>query len=331
MQDPRKNQWFLTGFLVIILGIVAVVWLSLGTREKQVFTSLALAVLLVVLVGAIIVAIGYDRKGWSARAGALTGIFIGASVGLLTIGLFCIAEGNAVGNVTYTLLGTAGVGAGAVLLWVLRMFPPSPQAAAASRTSQIIKIPRFLRFQSQASPGQLPATPTPAHAHRKGSVFISYRREDSPDVTGRIYDRLVQVYGQESVFKDIDSIPFGIDFRAYLSGAIGKCEAVLVVIGQHWLTVTNADGKPRLEDEGDFVRMEIEEALKRNIPVIPLLVQEASMPGEAALPPSLKALAYRNGVEVRHDPDFHNDMDRLINSLERILDHSATAKGQRDQ
>ncbi len=331
MRDSRKNQWFLTGFLVIILGIVAIVWLSLGTREKQVFTSLGLIILLVTLVGGIMVAIGYGRKGWGARAGALTGVFVGASVVLVTIGLFCIAEGNAVGNVTYTLLGIASVGAGAMLLWVLRMFPPSPQAAAASRTSQIIKIPSFLRSQLQASPNPLPATPAPAHVHRTGSVFISYRREDSPDVTGRIYDRLVQVYDKESVFKDIDSIPFGIDFRAYLSSAIGKCEAVLVVIGEHWLTVTNANGKLRLEDEGDFVRMEIEAALERNIPVIPLLVQGASMPGEAALPPSLKALAFRNGVYVRHDPDFHNDMDRLISSLERILDHVAAAKGQPDQ
>jgi hypothetical protein len=331
MQDYRKNQWFLTGFLVVILAIVAIAWLSLGTREKQVFISLGLVILLVALVGGILIAVGYARKGWSAKAGALTGVFVGGSVSLVTIGLFSIAEGNAVGNVTYTLLGIASVGAGAMLLWALRMFPPSQQAAVASRTSQVIKIPSFLRSQRQTSPNRTPVTPTPEHSHRTGCVFISYRREDSPDVTGRIYDRLVQIYGKDSVFKDIDSIPFGTDFRKYLSSAIGQCEAVLVVIGEHWLTVTNADGKPRLEDEGDFVRMEIEAALERSIPVIPLLVQGASMPGESVLPPSLKALAYRNGVYVRHDPDFHNDMDRLIKSLGRILDHGSTANVRRDQ
>jgi formylglycine-generating enzyme required for sulfatase activity len=144
-------------------------------------------------------------------------------------------------------------------------------------------------------------------------VFISYRRDDSADVAGRIYDRLIARFGTGNVFKDVDSIPLGIDFRQHLTRA---------VIGRDWLRITNEAGQRRLDDPRDFVRIEIEAALQRDIPVIPLLVQRASMPAEEELPESLRGLAYRNGIAVRADPDFHRDMDRLIGQMERLF-HSA--------
>ena len=146
-------------------------------------------------------------------------------------------------------------------------------------------------------------------------ILISYRREDSADVTGRIYDRLIQQFDRETVFKDVDSIPLGVDFRIYLDEQVAKCEVFLAVIGRDWMKNMGSTGKTRLDDPRDFVRIEIESALKRQIPVIPVLVSGASIPPAGRLPVSLQDLSFRNGIPVRPDPDFHRDMDRLIEYL----------------
>jgi hypothetical protein len=158
------------------------------------------------------------------------------------------------------------------------------------------------------------------HVPRRLTIFMSYRRDDSADVSGRIYDRLVQRFGREQVFKDVDSIPLGVDFRKHLEQIVASCDMVIAIIGDRWLT-TAASGVRRLDDPKDFVRIEREVALRRDIPVIPLLVRGAEVPIEAELPPPLAALSYRNGIAVRPDPDFHRDMDRLIEGLEA---HSAS-------
>jgi len=153
-------------------------------------------------------------------------------------------------------------------------------------------------------------------------IFVSYRRQDSADVTGRIYDRLVQHFDKAHVFKDVDSIPLGVDFREHLGGVVGKCDVLLAVVGNEWLAA-DSTGRRRVDDTKDFVRIEIEAALERNIPVIPLLVRGASVPDENDLPASLAPLSFRNGIAVRSDPDFHRDMDRLIAGLEDHLSRRA--------
>jgi Tol biopolymer transport system component len=154
-------------------------------------------------------------------------------------------------------------------------------------------------------------------------IFISYRRSDNPDATGRIYDRLVAEFGKAKVFKDVDSIPLGRDFRSYLNEIVGDCAAVLAIVGPRWADACNQAGQRRLEDPDDFVRIELEAALARNIPVVPVLVGNALMPGSAQLPASLTALAFRQSIEVRPDPDFHNDSTRLVAALRKILDPNA--------
>jgi hypothetical protein len=149
------------------------------------------------------------------------------------------------------------------------------------------------------------------------AIFISYRRDDSSDVTGRIYDRLIQHFGENSVFKDVDSIPLGADFRKHLGDSVGRCDVVLTVIGRQWLV--GDVGQRRLDDVRDFVRIELEAALQRDIPVVPVLVQAAPVPRLEDLPETLQALVYRNGIPVRPDPDFHHDMDRLIKGIEGYL------------
>lgn len=160
-------------------------------------------------------------------------------------------------------------------------------------------------------------------------IFISYRHEDSADVTGRLYDRLTYRFGRGNVIRDVDSIPLGVDFRDFLANAVGQCRVFLVVIGERWLDARNESGQRRLEDPHDFVRIEIEAALRREIPVIPVLVRGSHIPERDHLPPSLRGLVYRNGIAVRHDPDFAKDARRLIRSLKRVLGIKARGSQRR--
>lgn len=155
------------------------------------------------------------------------------------------------------------------------------------------------------------------------AIFISYRRDDSGEITGRIYDRLVGRFGRDRVFKDVDNIPAGVDFRTHLHEALATCAAVVVIIGDRWLS----DGKSRLERPDDFVRVEMELALHRDVPILPVLVRGARMPGPDDLPPSLRDLAFRQAVQVRPDPDFNRDIGGLIDDLTRLVQPPAGAQG----
>ncbi len=151
------------------------------------------------------------------------------------------------------------------------------------------------------------------------TAFISYRRDDSADATGRIYDRLAAYFGRDAIFKDVDNIPLGVNFYNFLTDIMQDINVVLVVIGRSWVSISDQHGNRRLDDDSDFVRMEVEMALERRIPIVPLLVGGSSMPKGYELPDSIRDLVLYNGVPVRPDPDFHSDMDRLINSLEPYI------------
>jgi len=147
------------------------------------------------------------------------------------------------------------------------------------------------------------------------SVFISYRRVDSEDVTGRIYEHLTKEIDADGVFKDVDDIPYGARFRQKIREAIDAADIMLVIIGSDWLSVTNDDGGRRIDSASDCVRFEIETALSADIRVIPVLVKNAKMPQAEELPESIRALADCNAAQVRQDPDFGIDMDRLLSSI----------------
>ncbi|MFZ0422403.1 MAG: SUMF1/EgtB/PvdO family nonheme iron enzyme [Xanthobacteraceae bacterium] len=145
-------------------------------------------------------------------------------------------------------------------------------------------------------------------------VFISYRRDDSAGHAGRVHDRLAREFGADLLFMDVDSIPLGSDFIKVLRAEVAKCDALLAMIGHHWLDARDAAGERRLDSEQDFVRIEIATALQRDIPVIPILLDGAKIPQAEQLPADLQGLAARNGLDVRHS-SFHIDMDRLIGGL----------------
>jgi hypothetical protein len=167
-----------------------------------------------------------------------------------------------------------------------------------------------------ATSGTAPDRPKSPPPQDAPVVFISYRRHDSSDVAGRIYDRLIQRFGSKGVFKDVDSIPLGVDFRKHLADSVGQCRILLAIIGRSWSASGQSPSNRALDDPRDFVRIELETAFQRGIPVIPVLVQGAAIPAEDQLPASLQSLAYHNGLAVRPDPDFHQDMVRLIRGIE---------------
>ena len=160
-------------------------------------------------------------------------------------------------------------------------------------------------------------------------IFISYRREDNPDAAGRIFDRLEAHFDRESLFMDVDTIPYGVDFVEYLDAAVSECDVLLAVIGERWLEARFREGPQeglrRLDDPGDVVRIEIRSALSREIPVVPVLVGRASMPSASDLPDELKALARRNAAEVRSGRDFRDHVNRLIRGLEKLSGEQTAA------
>jgi TIR domain len=147
-------------------------------------------------------------------------------------------------------------------------------------------------------------------------VFISYRRDDSAPYAGRLYDRLADAIGQENIFMDVDSISFGLDFAEAIQNAVSGCDVLLAIIGPEWLTISTEKGR-RLDDPDDFVRLEIEAALERNVRVVPVLVDEAELPTREELTESLRPLVRRQTLRLSHD-QFRLETQRLIDDLTRL-------------
>jgi TIR domain len=131
-----------------------------------------------------------------------------------------------------------------------------------------------------------------------GAIFISYRREETAGEARALFNDLVATLGKDSVFMDVDNISLGRDFRLMLQDRLASCDLMIVLIGKDWLFCKNENGRSRLENPDDFVRLEVGTALKWNIPVTPVLVHGAQIPSADQLPEDLRDLSYRNGFEL---------------------------------
>jgi hypothetical protein len=142
-------------------------------------------------------------------------------------------------------------------------------------------------------------------------VFMSYRRTDDANFTGRFHDKLIGTFGDANVFRDIDSIPAGMRFEDVITDQLADVDAVVALIGPTW--------SARLDAPTDFVRMEIVHALERGTPVIPVIIEDTPLPASGALPDDLQPLLARQAVRVRRDPDFHRDASRVIDGVREAV------------
>jgi hypothetical protein len=156
----------------------------------------------------------------------------------------------------------------------------------------------------------------PTRGGGSGSVFLSYRREDTRHLAGRLYDRLAQRFGHEQTFMVVDTIQPGAEFAAAIDGAVAACDVLVALIGPGWLHAGDVQGERRLNDPDDFVVLEITAALKRNIRILPVLVDGATPPPAAQLPEALVPLARRNAMRLDHET-FRSDVDAVLEAVAR--------------
>jgi hypothetical protein len=160
-------------------------------------------------------------------------------------------------------------------------------------------------------------------------IFISYRRDDSAGHAGRLFDRLSAHFGADQIFMDIEQIEAGVDFVQAIQDAVGSCEILVVLIGKNWLASRDEAGR-RLDNPNDFVRVEIAAALERDVRVIPVLLQGATMPRPQDLPEDMSALSRRNAIELS-DTRWKYDVDGLIAALEKVLDRQREAQRRAEE
>jgi TIR domain len=162
------------------------------------------------------------------------------------------------------------------------------------------------------------ARPTGSASTPGPKVFITYRREETSAYAGRLYDAMVARFGEDNVFMDVDMAP-GVDFVERIKEAVAACHVLIVVMGPRWATVENEDGRPRIADPEDFVRLEVETALRRpDVTPIPVLVGGARMPNREDLPPEVRPITRRNALELS-DQRWRYDVGRLVSTLDDLL------------
>lgn len=167
-------------------------------------------------------------------------------------------------------------------------------------------------------PKGVSGAPGNGHVAMGPSVFLSYRRDASSGSAGRVFDQLQRHLPQSQIFMDVDSIEPGVDFVDAIDRQIKVCDYFLAVVGPSWADARDAAGQRRLDNPNDYVRLEIEAALRRDIRVVPILVDGAKMPAPDRLPESLGAFTRRNAFEVSHH-SFGNDVQELARIILKSL------------
>lgn len=156
-----------------------------------------------------------------------------------------------------------------------------------------------------------PAIPARSEAPR---VFINYRRDDTTSEANSLFYRLLSE--SIKVFRDKETLKLGMKFEQMIEATVGECNVLLALIGKNWLAAADDEGRRRLDNERDWVRIEIAEALRQGKTVIPCLVNGARMPRRQELPPDLQELGAINCLEITLE-NFSRDTERLLEVLRR--------------
>ncbi len=157
-------------------------------------------------------------------------------------------------------------------------------------------------------------------------IFLSYRRDDTGDLTGRFFDHLSERYGARHVFRDVDSIPYGVDFRESISNEVSTCDVFVAVVGPDYLRISDAAGRPRLENPDDFVRIEAELASKYGIPILVVLANGAPPLQANELPAEISFLADSVSFELRPDPNFAEDARQIATRIHAVASEARKAE-----
>jgi hypothetical protein len=204
-------------------------------------------------------------------------------------------------------------------------FPADPRSEIFQKQIKVLArdIIRVLDLLRDVSPAEVQAgtesvEPVEPVEPAKSAIFISYRRGEGTPYAGRLYDGLATHFGEDRVFMDLDTIEPGDDFVEVITNYVSSCSVLIALIHKTWLDAKDDEGRPRLANPEDFVHIEITTALQRNIRVIPVLVQGASMPRSQDLPESLSILSRRNALELS-DNRWRSDVSKLIKVLEKHL------------
>ena len=150
-------------------------------------------------------------------------------------------------------------------------------------------------------------------------IFLSYRREDSREITARINDWFDMYFGRGVTFRDIDSLQAGRDFPADIQNALGTCSVGIIIMGEKWATIGATEDKPpRIMRDGDFVRLEIRQMLERGTPILTVLLNDADMPGPEQLPEDIRRFVTIGAARVRTGRDFPADVHYLAERAAKV-------------
>jgi hypothetical protein len=197
--------------------------------------------------------------------------------------------------------------------------PSIPAFGKLHQKSLVCVTPRLNKRKAGTQPAIAPQLSLRLYGLSSGGcdvqkIFLSYRRDDAGGQALFLSRLLRDRLGKDLIFMDIDNVPFGIDFVEHIRAQVGQCDILLAVIGNQWLEARDELGNRRIDDPNDFVRLEISTALRRDIPVIPVLLDATKMPREDRLPDELKRFPYRSGINVHHT-SFESDVGRLVDGL----------------
>jgi len=159
-----------------------------------------------------------------------------------------------------------------------------------------------------------------AKTSKKTGIFVSYRRADTAAYAGRLADRLRSRFGDD-IFLDVESINAGANFQDVIRDTLSRCGAMALLIGKKW--IEREETAHPFGDTQDVITQEIQTALDLQLPIIPVVVDGASIPSESVLPRHLRHLPKLNAIELRH-VSFDRDVEALTDNLVDILEGAHT-------